>query len=135
MAPISWNGSQVIYNRVVRPIFLRHEALVDNIVSDLGGKAMDAAENLTREGTDHYATTSPSEKQTLVPVSPSVSFLSAVLSTLMKNKALVSPEAPDAQPEPKSLPSTSSTKVAPTEPEEQRQVCTPLRKGTQTSYF
>ncbi|XP_061680757.1 receptor expression-enhancing protein 6 isoform X2 [Syngnathoides biaculeatus] len=72
MAPVAWNGSQVLYNRVVRPVFLRHEAAVDNMVSDLSGKAMSAAENLTRE----------------------------VLSTLVKNKALVSPEA-------KSLPSAS----------------------------
>lgn len=51
MAPVSWNGSQVIYNKIVRPFFLRHEATVDNMVSDLSGKAMSAAENLTREGT------------------------------------------------------------------------------------
>ncbi|XP_037105461.1 receptor expression-enhancing protein 6 isoform X1 [Syngnathus acus] len=50
MAPVAWNGSQVLYDRVVRPIFLRHEAAVDNMVSDLSGKAMSAAENLTREG-------------------------------------------------------------------------------------
>uniref|UniRef100_A0A8C6VZ96 Receptor expression-enhancing protein n=1 Tax=Nothobranchius furzeri TaxID=105023 RepID=A0A8C6VZ96_NOTFU len=50
MAPVSWNGSQIIYNKVVRPAFLRHEAAVDNMVSDLSGKAMSAAENLTREG-------------------------------------------------------------------------------------
>ncbi|XP_077441101.1 uncharacterized protein LOC144063047 isoform X2 [Vanacampus margaritifer] len=72
MAPVAWNGSQILYNRVVRPVFLRHEATVDNMVSDLSGKAMSAAENLTRE----------------------------VLSTLVKNKALVSPEA-------KSLPSAT----------------------------
>uniref|UniRef100_A0A3B5BI15 Receptor expression-enhancing protein n=1 Tax=Stegastes partitus TaxID=144197 RepID=A0A3B5BI15_9TELE len=50
MAPMTWNGSQIIYNKVVRPIFLRHEATVDNMVSDISGKAMSAAENLTREG-------------------------------------------------------------------------------------
>lgn len=49
---MTWNGSQIIYNKVVRPIFLRHEAMVDNMVSNLGRKAMDAAENLTREGRD-----------------------------------------------------------------------------------
>uniref|UniRef100_A0A8C9X8L7 Receptor expression-enhancing protein n=1 Tax=Sander lucioperca TaxID=283035 RepID=A0A8C9X8L7_SANLU len=32
MAPVSWNGSQFIYDKVVRPIFLRHEAMVDNMV-------------------------------------------------------------------------------------------------------
>uniref|UniRef100_UPI0037E82663 receptor expression-enhancing protein 6 n=1 Tax=Semicossyphus pulcher TaxID=241346 RepID=UPI0037E82663 len=92
MAPMSWNGSQIIYNRVVRPIFLRHEAMVDNLVSDLGGKAMSAAENLTRE----------------------------VLSTLVKNKALVSSGPPVTQSEQKSLPSTSSAKVAPSEPAEEK---------------
>jgi len=39
MAPMTWNGSQIIYNKVVRPIFLRHEATVDNMVSDLSGKS------------------------------------------------------------------------------------------------
>lgn len=52
MAPVTWNGSQIIYNQVVRPAFLRHEAAVDRVVSSLGGKAMDAAENLTREGAE-----------------------------------------------------------------------------------
>lgn len=53
---MTWNGSQIIYNKVVRPIFLRHEAMVDTMVSNLGGKAMDAAENLTREGADQFHT-------------------------------------------------------------------------------
>ncbi|TMS01201.1 receptor expression-enhancing protein 6 isoform X2 [Larimichthys crocea] len=96
MAPMSWNGSQIIYDKVVRPVFLRHEAMVDNIVSDLGGKAMSAAENLTRE----------------------------VLTTLMKNKALVTQVQQVNQPEPKSLPSTSAetsaARVAPSEPGEDR---------------
>ncbi|XP_070689078.1 receptor expression-enhancing protein 6 [Pempheris klunzingeri] len=94
MAPMSWNGSQVIYDKVVRPIFLRHEAMVDNMVSNLGGKAMTAAENLTRD----------------------------VLTTLVKSKALVTPRAPGTQSEPKSLPSTSAAKVAPSEPSEDRPV-------------
>uniref|UniRef100_A0A667Y0U3 Receptor expression-enhancing protein n=1 Tax=Myripristis murdjan TaxID=586833 RepID=A0A667Y0U3_9TELE len=53
MAPVSWNGSQVIYTRLVRPIFLRHEATVDGLVNNLSGTAMSAAESLTREGTGH----------------------------------------------------------------------------------
>ncbi|CAL1591467.1 unnamed protein product [Knipowitschia caucasica] len=63
MAPVSWNGSQIIYSRLVRPVFLKHEATVDHMVNDLSGKAMSAAENLTRE----------------------------VLSTLVKNKSIVVP--------------------------------------------
>uniref|UniRef100_A0A8C6WNR2 Receptor expression-enhancing protein n=1 Tax=Neogobius melanostomus TaxID=47308 RepID=A0A8C6WNR2_9GOBI len=34
----------------VSPVFLKHEATVDDMVNDLSGKAMSAAENLTREG-------------------------------------------------------------------------------------
>ncbi|XP_069578502.1 receptor expression-enhancing protein 6 isoform X1 [Brachyistius frenatus] len=89
MAPMSWNGSQVIYNKVVRPVFLRHQSTVDNLVSDISGKAMSAAESLTRE----------------------------VLSTLARNKALVTPAPQIAQSEAKSLPSssgeTSAAAVAP----------------------
>lgn len=81
MAPISWNGSQIIYTRIVRPVFLKHEATVDHMVNDLSGKAMSAAENLTRE----------------------------VLSTLVKNKALVAPAPSDA----KGLPSTSEESADP----------------------
>ncbi|KAM7409416.1 hypothetical protein PAMA_001075 [Pampus argenteus] len=100
MAPVAWNGSQIIYNRVVRPAFLRHEATVDNMVSDLSGKAMSAAENLTRE----------------------------VLSTLVKNKSLVTPMQTVSQSETKSLPSTSgetsALKGALSQPSEER----PVRK-------
>ncbi|XP_020390207.1 receptor expression-enhancing protein 6 [Rhincodon typus] len=49
MAPVAWNGSQMIYNRIVRPLFLKHHAIVDSVVNNLGGKALDAAENMTRE--------------------------------------------------------------------------------------
>lgn len=62
MAPMSWNGSQIIYDKVVRPIFLRHEAMVDNMVSNLGGRAMEAAENLTREGAERFSTTPCAQK-------------------------------------------------------------------------
>ncbi|KAK6320540.1 hypothetical protein J4Q44_G00096470 [Coregonus suidteri] len=50
MAPVKWNGSQILYNRLVRPFFLKHEATVDSMVNDLSGKAMNAAESVTREG-------------------------------------------------------------------------------------
>ncbi|XP_034386189.1 receptor expression-enhancing protein 6 [Cyclopterus lumpus] len=92
MAPMSWNGSQFIYNRVVRPAFLRHEAAVDSLVSDLGSRAMSAAENLTRE----------------------------VLTTLMRNKNVVTPGPSAAQPETKSLPAPSAANVAPSESSEEQ---------------
>ncbi|XP_051554978.1 receptor expression-enhancing protein 6-like [Myxocyprinus asiaticus] len=50
MAPFSWNGSQIIYTRLVRPFFLKHEAVFDNVVSDLSGKAKNAAESMAKEG-------------------------------------------------------------------------------------
>lgn len=59
MAPVTWNGSQILYNRVVRPFFLKHEATVDSMVNDLSGKAMNAAESVTREGTEKLQAPSP----------------------------------------------------------------------------
>lgn len=53
MAPVSWNGSQILYRHMVRPFFLKHEAAVDGMVNNLGGKAMTVAENATREGMKH----------------------------------------------------------------------------------
>lgn len=53
MAPVSWNGSQILYRHVVRPFFLKHEATVDGMVNDISGKAMTAAEKATREGIQH----------------------------------------------------------------------------------
>ncbi|XP_029906164.1 receptor expression-enhancing protein 6 isoform X1 [Myripristis murdjan] len=94
MAPVSWNGSQVIYTRLVRPIFLRHEATVDGLVNNLSGTAMSAAESLTRE----------------------------VLSTLIKNRPLVSSSvAPVSQAEAKSLPSAApASSAGPSQADEER---------------
>uniref|UniRef100_A0A3Q3B5R3 Receptor expression-enhancing protein n=1 Tax=Kryptolebias marmoratus TaxID=37003 RepID=A0A3Q3B5R3_KRYMA len=123
MAPVSWNGSQIIYSKVVRPVFLRHEAAVDNMVSDLSGKAMSAAENLTREGT----TSSALGKHPFPFCCKRFTLLTApgssVLSTLVKNKALVKPGPPVSQPETKSLPSSSanaSTAIAAPRPSEEQ---------------
>ncbi|XP_046907353.1 receptor expression-enhancing protein 6-like [Hypomesus transpacificus] len=49
MAPVSWNGSTVLYKRVVRPMFLKHQATVDSVVNDLSSKARDMADTVTRE--------------------------------------------------------------------------------------
>uniref|UniRef100_A0A674IF46 Receptor expression-enhancing protein n=1 Tax=Terrapene triunguis TaxID=2587831 RepID=A0A674IF46_9SAUR len=51
MAPVSWNGSQVLYQNVIRPFFLKHHRVVDSVISDLSGTALDAASTVTREGT------------------------------------------------------------------------------------
>jgi len=49
MAPVSWNGSAILYTRVVRPFFLKHQATMDSVVHDLTGKAKGIAENVTKE--------------------------------------------------------------------------------------
>ncbi|XP_069646668.1 receptor expression-enhancing protein 6 isoform X2 [Haliaeetus albicilla] len=49
MAPVSWNGSQVIYQNVIRPCFLRHHQTVDNVLGNLSTKALDVASSVTRE--------------------------------------------------------------------------------------
>ncbi|XP_041086899.1 receptor expression-enhancing protein 6-like, partial [Polyodon spathula] len=48
MAPVSWNGSQILYKRLVLPFFLKHQASVDSVVNDLSGQTIHAAESLTR---------------------------------------------------------------------------------------
>lgn len=53
MAPVSWNGSQLIYTRLVRPFFLQHEATLDSVVKNLSGKARSAAQSAAAEGTHH----------------------------------------------------------------------------------
>ncbi|KAF3835765.1 hypothetical protein F7725_028323 [Dissostichus mawsoni] len=83
---------KVIYNKVIRPIFLRYEAVVDDMVNDIGGRAMSAAEDITRE----------------------------VLCTLMKNNAVVA--LSPAQPETKSLPSSSTATVAPSDSKEEQPI-------------
>ncbi|XP_054038189.1 receptor expression-enhancing protein 6 isoform X1 [Rissa tridactyla] len=49
MAPVSWNGSQVLYQNIIRPCFLRHHQTVDNVLGNLSTKALDAASSVTRE--------------------------------------------------------------------------------------
>ncbi|XP_074834591.1 receptor expression-enhancing protein 6 [Carettochelys insculpta] len=49
MAPVPWNGSQVLYRNVIRPSFLKHHSTIDSVISDLSGRALDAASTVTRE--------------------------------------------------------------------------------------
>ncbi|XP_020864714.1 receptor expression-enhancing protein 6 isoform X1 [Phascolarctos cinereus] len=49
MLPAGYNGSQILYHRLIRPIFLRHQASMDSLVTDLSERALDAAASLTRE--------------------------------------------------------------------------------------
>ena len=39
MAPSPANGADLLYKRIIRPFFLKHESQVDNVVNDLKDKA------------------------------------------------------------------------------------------------
>uniref|UniRef100_A0A8C3J626 Receptor expression-enhancing protein n=1 Tax=Calidris pygmaea TaxID=425635 RepID=A0A8C3J626_9CHAR len=49
MAPVTWNGSQVLYQNVIRPCFLRHHQTVDKVLGNLSTQALDTASSVTRE--------------------------------------------------------------------------------------
>uniref|UniRef100_A0A8D3AV91 Receptor expression-enhancing protein n=2 Tax=Scophthalmus maximus TaxID=52904 RepID=A0A8D3AV91_SCOMX len=49
MAPVTWNGSDILYTRVIRPFFLKHQAAVDNVVSDLTTTAKNITDAVTKE--------------------------------------------------------------------------------------
>ncbi|KFP05014.1 Receptor expression-enhancing protein 6, partial [Calypte anna] len=36
MAPVPWNGSQVLYQSIIRPCFLKHRRAMDSILGTLG---------------------------------------------------------------------------------------------------
>nr|XP_014434705.1 receptor expression-enhancing protein 5 isoform X1 [Pelodiscus sinensis] len=50
MAPSPSNGAELLYNRIIRPFFLKHEAQLDNVVKDLKDKAAETADVITKEG-------------------------------------------------------------------------------------
>ncbi|XP_008323666.1 receptor expression-enhancing protein 5 [Cynoglossus semilaevis] len=49
MAPTPTNGSVLIYNRIIRPFFLKNEAKIDDVVKNLKDKASDAADKIKDE--------------------------------------------------------------------------------------
>lgn len=50
MAPVTWNGSEILYKRAIRPFFLKHQASMENVVNDLSAKAKSVTETITKEG-------------------------------------------------------------------------------------
>lgn len=50
MAPVTWNGSEILYKRVIRPFFLKHQSAMDSMVSDITSKAKNITEQVTKEG-------------------------------------------------------------------------------------
>lgn len=50
MAPVAWNGSDILYKRAIRPFFLKHQSTMDTVVSDLTSKAKNITDTVTKEG-------------------------------------------------------------------------------------
>lgn len=50
MVPVTWNGSEMLYTKVIRPFFLKHQSTMDTVVSDLTAKAKNLTETVTKEG-------------------------------------------------------------------------------------
>lgn len=50
MAPTPSNGSIQIYNRIIRPVFLKNEAKIDDVMKNLKTKASEAADKFKDEG-------------------------------------------------------------------------------------
>ncbi|XP_030624787.1 receptor expression-enhancing protein 5 [Chanos chanos] len=49
MAPTPSNGSILIYTRIIRPVFLKNEAKIDNVMKDIKDKASEAADKFKDE--------------------------------------------------------------------------------------
>jgi receptor expression-enhancing protein 5/6 len=50
MAPSPSNGAELLYKRIIRPFFLKHQSQVDSVVKDLKDKAKETADAITKEG-------------------------------------------------------------------------------------
>lgn len=50
MAPSPANGAEMLYRRIIRPIFLKHESQVDSVVKDVKDKAKETADAISKEG-------------------------------------------------------------------------------------
>jgi len=50
MAPVENNGSIVMYHKVIRPYFLKHESAVDNIINGAAEKLKEGAKDIFKKG-------------------------------------------------------------------------------------
>lgn len=50
MAASPSNGAEFLYHRIIRPIFLKHEAQLDNVMKELKEKAGETTDTITKEG-------------------------------------------------------------------------------------
>ncbi|KAM4050926.1 receptor expression-enhancing protein 5 [Anomaloglossus baeobatrachus] len=49
MAPSPSNGAELLYKKIVRPFFLKHEVQMDRIVKDIKDKASETADTIGKE--------------------------------------------------------------------------------------
>ncbi|KAM9330936.1 receptor expression-enhancing protein 5 [Gastrophryne carolinensis] len=49
MSPSPANGATMLYNKIIRPFFLKHESQMDSLVKDIKDKAADAADTFGKE--------------------------------------------------------------------------------------
>ncbi|RVE57461.1 hypothetical protein OJAV_G00216390 [Oryzias javanicus] len=49
MAPVKWNGSDMLYKRAIRPFFLKHQTTMDNMVSELKAKTKILGNTVSQE--------------------------------------------------------------------------------------
>lgn len=50
MLPISNNGSTVVYNRLIRPYFLKHQTAADEAIEKLTEKAKELVADVIKKG-------------------------------------------------------------------------------------
>jgi len=49
MAPVSWNGANTLYHKVIKPFVLKHQSQIDKALDKVGEKV----DEVTKEGTKH----------------------------------------------------------------------------------
>ena len=49
MAPVSWNGANTLYHKVIKPFVLRYQSQIDKALDKVGEKVDEVA----KEGTKH----------------------------------------------------------------------------------
>jgi len=54
--PVAWNGSDVIYNRVIRPAFMKHQQEIDTAMGKVTDKINELADQATRVAADAVKT-------------------------------------------------------------------------------
>ena len=46
--PANWNGSDVIYSRIIRPVFMKHQNRIDSTMNKVSDRLIDLADNASK---------------------------------------------------------------------------------------